>query len=48
MSGYTRPGALERLFGRLLAALVRAGLVRGDFYVLEVPGRHSGRTISLL
>ena len=44
---YLRPGGVERLFGRALAALVRLGLVRGHFYVLEVRGRRSGRTISL-
>ena len=31
----------------MLAALVRIGLVRSHFYVLEVRGRKSGRTISL-
>jgi hypothetical protein len=45
--GYLRPGAAERILGRTLAALVRIGLVRGHFYVLEVRGRKSGRTISL-
>jgi deazaflavin-dependent oxidoreductase (nitroreductase family) len=44
---YLRPGALERIFGRILVFLVRVGLVRGHFYVLEVRGRKSGRTISL-
>src|SRR5246127_1443718 len=44
---YLRPGAVERIFGRILVALVRIGLVRGHFYVLEVRGRTSGRTISL-
>jgi len=44
---YLRPGALERILGRMLVLLVRIGLVRGDFYVLEVRGRRSGRTISL-
>src|SRR5947207_10676630 len=44
---YLRPGAVERIFGRVLVALVRIGLVRGHFYVLEVRGRKSGRTISL-
>lgn len=44
---YLRPGALERFSGRVLAALVRIGLVRGHFYVLEIRGRKSGRTISL-
>jgi hypothetical protein len=42
-----RPGALERSFGRILAALVRIGLVGGHFHVLEVRGRRSGRVLSL-
>jgi hypothetical protein len=33
--------------GLTLVFLVRVGLVRGHFYVLEVRGRKSGRTISL-
>ena len=44
---YLRPGAGERIFGRLLVFLIRIGLVRGHFFVLEVRGRQSGRTISL-
>ena len=40
-------GAAERIFGRVLVALVRAGIVRGHFQVLEVRGRKSGRTIAL-
>jgi hypothetical protein len=44
---YLKPGAIERIFGRLLTFFVRIGLSRGDFYVLEVRGRRSGRTISL-
>jgi hypothetical protein len=44
---YLRPGALERGFGRILVSLIRIGLVRGHFYVLEVQGRKSGRTFSL-
>ena len=43
---YLKPGAVERIFGRLLTFFVRIGLVRGHFYVLEVRGRRSGRTIS--
>ena len=31
----------------MLVSLIRIGLVRGHFYVLEVRGRKSGRTISL-
>src|SRR5437870_5060710 len=42
-----RPGAVERIFGRILVSLIRIGLVRGHFYVLEVRGRKSGRTIAL-
>jgi len=45
--GYLEPGALERFFGRALVLFVRIGLVRGHFYVLEVRGRKSGKTISL-
>ena len=44
---YLRPSRVERLFGRILTSLVRLGLLRGHFYVLEVRGRRSGRTISL-
>ena len=33
---YLRPGAVERLFGRFLVFLIRIGVVRGHFYVLEV------------
>jgi hypothetical protein len=44
---YLRPTAAEHIFGRILTSLVRIGLVRGHFYVLEVRGRNSGRRISL-
>ena len=44
---YLRPGSVERSFGRALVFLIQIGLVRGHFYVLEVRGRKSGRTISL-
>jgi deazaflavin-dependent oxidoreductase (nitroreductase family) len=44
---YLRPNAVERIFGRILVALVRIGLVGGHFHVLEVRGRKSGRTLSL-
>jgi hypothetical protein len=44
---YLKPGAVERIFGRLLAFFVRIGLIRGHFYVLEVRGRRSGRTLTL-
>ena len=46
-SSYLKPGTLDRIFGRALVFLIRIGLVRGHFYVLEVRGRNSGRTISL-
>ena len=46
-TSYLRPGARDRLFGRALVILIRIGLVRGHFYVLEVRGRSSGRIISL-
>src|SRR6266404_4751391 len=44
---YLKPGALDRILGSTLVLLVRIGLIRGHFYVLEVRGRKSGRTISL-
>jgi hypothetical protein len=44
---FPKPRAIERWFGRVLIFLVRIGLVRGHFYVLEVRGRKSGNTISL-
>lgn len=44
---FLKLGAAERLFGQALVALVRVGLVRGHFYVLEVRGRKTGRVISL-
>jgi hypothetical protein len=44
---FPRPGAGERIFGRLLVALIRVGLVRSHFHVLEVRGRKSGRVIAL-
>jgi hypothetical protein len=44
---FRRPGTVERTFGRALVLLVRLGIVRGHFFVLEVRGRKSGRTISL-
>ncbi len=46
-SSYLKPGAAESAFGRILTALVRSGLIRGHFFVLEVRGRKSGRTVSL-
>jgi hypothetical protein len=44
---YLRPSIFEHSFGRILVSLIRIGLVQGHFYVLEVRGRKSGRTISL-
>jgi hypothetical protein len=44
---YVRPSPVERILGRVLVVLIRVGLIRGHFYVLEVRGRKSGRTISL-
>jgi hypothetical protein len=46
-SEFLRPGAVDRIFSRALVALVRAGIVRGHFRVLEVRGRKSGRMIAL-
>ena len=46
-SDYLKPGAFERIFGRTLVLLVWIGVIRGHFYVLEVRGRRSGRTISV-
>jgi hypothetical protein len=44
---YRSPSAAERVFGRILVSLIRIGIVRGHFYILEVRGRKSGRTIAL-
>lgn len=44
---FVRPSAVEHIFGRVFASLIRIGLIRGHFYVLEVRGRKSGKTISL-
>jgi hypothetical protein len=44
---FLKPGGVERLFGRVLVSLVRIGLVRGHFSVLEVRGRKTGKVISL-
>jgi deazaflavin-dependent oxidoreductase (nitroreductase family) len=43
---FQKPNAIERMFGQVLMTLIRVGLVRGHFYVLEVPGRKSGRLYS--
>ena len=47
LPAFRKPGAVERGFGRALLWLVRLGVVRGHFYVLEVRGRKTGRTVSL-
>jgi hypothetical protein len=44
---YLGPGALYRILGRALVLLVWIGLIRSHFYVLQVRGRKTGRTISL-
>src|SRR5215470_17924446 len=44
---YLRPALLDRIFGQTLALLVWIGVIRGHFYVLEVRGRKTGKTISL-
>jgi deazaflavin-dependent oxidoreductase (nitroreductase family) len=41
------PTRVELAFGHVLAWLVRIGVVRGHFYVLEVRGRKTGKTFSL-
>jgi hypothetical protein len=46
-TNYRRPGSIERSFSRVLAFLVKRGVVRGHFHVLEVRGRTSGRIIAL-
>ena len=44
---YLRPGGADRALGHALAFLVRIGLIRSHFYVLEVRGRKTGKTISV-
>jgi hypothetical protein len=44
---YLRPSTVEHVFGRILTSLIRIGLIRSHFYVLEVRGRKSGNVISL-
>jgi hypothetical protein len=44
---YLKPGPVDRILGRTLAALVWIGLIRGHFYVLEVRGRKSGKILRL-
>jgi hypothetical protein len=46
-ASFQKPSAVERAFGQLLMMLVRIGLVRGHFHVLEVRGRKSGRIFSV-
>jgi hypothetical protein len=44
---FVTPGTFEKIFGRILTSLVRIGLIRGHFHVLEVRGRTSGKLLSL-
>jgi hypothetical protein len=44
---YLRPAPLDRIFSHALAFLVWIGLIRSHFYVLEVRGRKTGKTIAL-
>ena len=44
---YLRPSAVDRILGHTLAFFVWIGLIRGHFYVLEVRGRKTGKTLSL-
>ena len=44
---YLRPAFLDRIFDQTLAFLVWIGLTRSHFYVVEVRGRKTGKTISL-
>ena len=44
---FLKPGTVDRILGHALAFLAWIGLIRGHFYVLEVRGRKSGKTISL-
>src|SRR5882757_2312064 len=46
-TSYLKPGAAVRILDRILTSLVWVGLICGHFYVLEVRGRKSGKTISL-
>lgn len=46
-ANFAPPNGIERLFGRLLVFLIRIGVVRGHFYVLEVRGRKTGKRIAL-
>jgi hypothetical protein len=48
MQSYLSLGGVERVFGRVLARLVWIGLICGHFYVLEMRGRKSGKTFTLL
>jgi deazaflavin-dependent oxidoreductase (nitroreductase family) len=44
---FAKPSAVERIFGSVLMALVRIGIVRGHFYVLDVRGRKTGKIFSV-
>jgi deazaflavin-dependent oxidoreductase (nitroreductase family) len=44
---HARPSTIEHIFGRILTAFVWIGVIRGPFYILEVIGRKSGKSISL-
>jgi len=44
---FQKPSPLERAFGQVLMTLVKIGLMRGHFHVLEVRGRKSGRLFSV-
>src|SRR6516165_2753428 len=44
---YLRPSAVDRILGHTLAFFVWIGLIRGHFYVLEVRGPKTGKTLSL-
>jgi hypothetical protein len=44
---YIKPTPVEHMFGRILTTLIRIGLIRGHFYVLEVRGRKTGKAIFL-
>jgi hypothetical protein len=46
-SNFTPPNPIERAFGRLLVFLIRMGVVRGHFFVLEVRGRKTGKIFAL-
>jgi deazaflavin-dependent oxidoreductase (nitroreductase family) len=47
MAGVENPTAIERLFNRIVGALVRVGIGLPNMRVLEVRGRKSGKLYSL-